>query len=51
MKNKTLIYLLFIAISFFMFGNTTVFSEGDDYDSESGNEDYRVGKELAYDGN
>ena len=35
----------------FVFLNTTVFSEGDDYDSENGNEDYRTGKELAYDGN
>ena len=51
MKTKNLIYSFYIVLSVLMFTNTTVFSEGDDYDSESGNEDYRVGLELAYDGN
>ena len=45
------IYISRKPLSFLIFINTTVFSEGDDYDSETGNEDYRVGKELAYDGN
>ena len=51
MKNKILIFTSICLIIFFVFLNTTVFSEGDDYDSETGNEDYRFGKELAYDGN
>ena len=51
MKNKTLIFTSISLIIFFVFLNTTVFSEGDDYDSENGKEDYRTGKELAYDGN
>ena len=51
MKNKNLIFTSIYLIIFFVFLNTTVFSEGDDYDSEDGNEDYRTGKELAYDGN
>ena len=51
MKIKNLIYIFCILISLLIFTNATVFSEGDDYDSESGNEDYRVGLELAYDGN
>ena len=51
MKMKKLIYKTILLISFLVFLNTTVFSEGDDDDSETGNEDYRVGKELAYDGN
>ena len=51
MKNKNLIFTSICLIIFFVFLNTTVFSEGDDYDSENGNEEYRTGKELAYDGN
>ena len=51
MKHKNLIFTSICLIIFFVFLNTTVFSEGDDYDSEDGNEDYRTGKELAYDGN
>ena len=51
MKNKTLIFTLISLTLLFVFLNTTVFSEGDDYDSENGNEDYRTWKELAYDGN
>ena len=39
---KKLIYKTILLISFLIFINTTVFSEGDDYDSETGNEDYRV---------
>ena len=51
MKNKNLIFKSICLIIFFVFLNTSVFSEGDDYDSENGNEDYRTGMELAYDGN
>ncbi len=48
---KVLIFILISLTIFFAILNTSVFSEGEDYDSENGNEDYRTGKELAYDGN